>query len=186
MIVHCLFDTRRTEKFGPLLNELKRQGITSYRIISPVEDSQSVIRSINLSHKSIIRLAKDLKLDKVAVWEEDCLIPHPDGWNRFLGDTPEDFDIYLGGTYGLGRPIENPIPAITGFHCYIMHNKFYDTFLSIPDNVHCDTGLDGLGKFVVHYPFIAIQRAGWSANSMSYSDKNTEFIDSDIYGGLPE
>lgn len=186
MIVHCLYDNRRPEKFGPLIDELKRQGITSYRIIAPIEDSSSVIRSINLSHKNIIRRAKELKLDRVAVWEDDCVIPHPNGWNKFLDDMPEDFDIYLGGAYGLNRPIINPVLQLNGFHCFIMHSRFYDTFLSIPDNVHCDTALDVLGKFYVHYPFIAIQRAGWSANCQASSDKNADLTDADVYGGLPK
>lgn len=187
MTVYCLYDDRRPEKFGPLLDELKRQGIDSYRIINPIEDPQSVIRSINLSHKSIIRRAKEFNLDRIAVWEEDCFVPHPEGWKRFLEGIPDDFDIYLGGTYGLSRPVINPITQINGFHCFIMHSRFYDTFLSIPDNVHCDTALDGLGKFYVHYPFIALQRPGWSATSREeYSNKNAELTDEDVYGGLPK
>lgn len=187
MTVHCLYDSRQIEKFGPLLDELARQGINSFRIISPVEDSNSVIRSINLSHKAIIREAKHLNYPEIAVWEEDCQISHPEGWKHFLANKPDNFDIYLGGTYGLGRPVINPISQINGFHCYIMRSSFYDRFLSIPDDVHCDTALDGMGLFYVHYPFIALQRPGWSATSREeYSNKNADLTDADVYGGLPK
>lgn len=186
MTVHCLYDDRRPEKFGPLLDELTRQRITSYRIIAPIEEPKNVISSINKSHKRIIAEAKVMGWPEVCAWEDDCQIPHPEGWQHFLNNKPESFDIYLGGTYTLDRPVLNPITRINGLHCYIMRSSFYDRFLSIPDDVHCDTALEGMGDFHVHYPFIAIQRPGWSANSMAFSDKNDELTDADVYGGLPK
>lgn len=187
MTLNIIHDNRRSERWEPLMQELFRQGIMDYKIWPPVEDTNNVIRSINLSHKQIVRDAKDRGLPEVAIWEDDCQIPHSEGWRHFLENKPADFDIYLGGTYGLNRPITNPITGINGFHCYIMRSSFYDRFLSIPDKVHCDTALDGMGRFYVHYPFIAIQRPGWSATSQEeHSNKNTELMDADVFGGLPK
>lgn len=186
MTPHILYDNRRSERWEPLMGELDRQGIKGYVIYQPVWNPDSVIKSINLSHKAIVRMAKNYNLPRVCVFEDDICFPHPEGWKRFLEDIPDDFDIYLGGTYGIDRPVVNPISQINGFHCYIMDSRFYDTFLSIPDNVHCDTALDGLGVFYVHYPFVAVQKKGWSANCMASSDKNADLTDADVYGGLPQ
>lgn len=184
MTVNIISDIRLTERWEPLLNELGRQGITDYKIWPIVEDKDSVIRSINLSHKQIIRDAKERELPEVYVMEDDIWIPAKDGWKRFIEDIPIwPFDIYLGGTYGLNKPITGKIDQINGFHCYIMRERFYDTFLNVPDDVHIDTALDGLGRFYVKYPFIALQRPGFSSNTRSFSDKNADLSSEDIYYG---
>jgi hypothetical protein len=186
MTVNIIFDSRRPEKYVPLMETLKRQGIMDYQIW-PALIYGTVIESINASHKMIVRDAKEKGLEMVAIWEEDCMIPAADGWKHFLdGLPPWKWDLYLGGTYGLDRPVTNPIRAINGFHCYLVHERFYDTFLALPDDKHIDTCMDGLGLYYVEYPFIALQRPGWSSNSKAFSDKNMELTDADVYGGLPK
>lgn len=184
MTVQILYDNRHQEKWEPLMRELAEQGIVDYRIWDPVECPESVIQSINLSHKQIIRWAKENDLPEVFVLEDDCQFTAPGAWNRFLEDMPPfPFDIYLGGTYGLSKPITGKTDQINGFHCYVMRKRFYDTFLSVPDDRHIDTALDRLGLFYVEYPFIAIQRPGWSSNSRAFSDKNVTLSNEDLYQG---
>jgi hypothetical protein len=186
MTVNIIFDSRRSEKYEPLIKTLKEQGITDYKLWPAIIQS-TVIESISESHKMIVRDAQNRGLEMCAIWEEDCYIPAPNGWKRFIDGIPIwPFDIYLAGTYGLDRPIRNPIAKINGLHAYIIHGRFYDTFLATPPNEHIDVSLDNKGLYYVEYPFIALQRPGWSANSRAFSDKNAELTDADVYGGLPK
>jgi hypothetical protein len=68
---------------------------------------------------------------------------------------------------------DNSVKEFSGFHCYIVNKKFYETYLSLPDDAHIDRALAGLGKYYVSSPFIAIQHNGFSYNTkmeMNYDD----------------
>lgn len=181
MQVHIILDNRRVERAEQCLQEVERQQIPVTRYWQPVPDTKSVVRSINLSHKAIIQYAKDNRLPEVCVLEDDVFFPAADGWQYFLRNKPSDFDIYLGGTYALEYPVTNPISRIDGFHCYIMAERFYDTFLSVPDDVHIDTVLDGKGLFHLCYPMAAIQRPAWSYNLNQFTDRNRVLREGDVY-----
>jgi hypothetical protein len=186
MTVNIIFDSRRPEKYDPLMETLKRQGIVDYKIW-PALIYGTVIESINASHKMIVREAQERGLEMCCVWEDDCMIPASDGWSRFLEMLPPfPFDMYLAGTYGLDHPITCKIDKINGLQAYIIHSRFYDTFLSSPPDQHIDVSLDLKGVYYVEYPFIALQRKGWSSNSKNISDKNADLTDADVYGGLPK
>jgi len=70
----------------------------------------------------------------------------------------------------------------------MVHEKFYDTFLGIPDNVHIDTEFNNVkGGYVFCYPFAALQRPGFSVNNKAEVNYNRGcgLKDKDVYGGLP-
>lgn len=182
MKLNIIHDSRRIERYEPLIAELDRQGITDYEIW-PCIMLPSVVESINASHKMIVRKAKEDGLKEVCVVEDDVFFPAEDGWAYFLKNKPEDYELYLACSYG-GYSEKQPI----GFHLYMVHEQFYDKFLSVPDNAHIDTAMWWLGKdkFVFCYPFPALQRAGFSANNMSHADYNKVLKDEDVYGGLPK
>jgi len=185
MIPQIIYDDRHPEKWQPLIDGLKEQGITDYKIWEPVFDSDSVIRSINLSHKQIVQWAKFHNLHEICILEDDVMFTAPGAWQRFLDEMPLwPFDIYLGGTYGLNKPITGKIDKINGLHCFIIRQRFYDTFLGVHDDIHIDVALDNLGCYYICYPFVALQRPGFSANSRAFSDKNADLSKEDIYTGL--
>jgi hypothetical protein len=69
----------------------------------------------------------------------------------------------------------------------MVHEKFYEKFLSVPDDVHIDTSMDELkGNYVFCYPFAALQRAGFSANNRTVVNYNPILKNEDVYGGLPK
>lgn len=186
MTANVIYD-ERLNRHDQLMKEFSRQEIFNWQLWPSVHDPSSVIRSINLSHKQIIRWAKENDRESVCIMEDDVMFPSPNGWKHFLEGIPVwPWDIYLAGTYGLDRPVRNPIARINGLQCYIVHNRFYDTFLAVPDDKHIDVALDNLGLYYVEYPFIALQCKGWSSNSKAFSDKNAELKEEDIYGGLPK
>lgn len=184
MIVNVIYDSRRSEKWPDLMQEIHRQGIEDWQIWEPVPDSTSVIRSINLSHKQIVAWAKSKELPYVCIWEDDCFFPAKDGWEKFIESIPPwRWDIWSAGTYGLDRPITGKTDKLNGLHCYLINERFYDTFLSVSVDEHIDVALDGLGLYYIAYPFIALQRPGWSNNSRAFSDKNVDLAKEDIYFG---
>src|SRR4051812_14903782 len=97
MRINVIYDERRIEKYEPLINELFIQNI-DYQLWMPVE-AETVVKSINLSHKAIVAWAKKHNLDRVFIGEDDLHFPAKDGWKYFLNSMPETFDIYSASTY---------------------------------------------------------------------------------------
>jgi hypothetical protein len=171
MRINVIYDDRRSDDYERLLGEFMRQGITKYKFWNAVVDKNSVVASINASHKMIIQWAKDNNKEYVCIAEQDLSFPAKDGWQHFLKNKPDSFDIYIGGTYFVDGPQYWKPPVIkvkdyVGNHLIIVSKKYYDTFLSVPDDAHIDMAQGGLGDFYVCFPFAAIQRAGFSFNCM--------------------
>lgn len=163
----------RVERMPRLMNEIKMQWITDYEFWDGIYVS-SIKRSINLAHKQIVEYAMIAGWDEVAIAEDDVKFSAPGAWDYFLNHKPDVFDLYLGGIF-LGQPDENGLVTdFTGMTCYVVAKRFYETFLSIPEDEHIDRALGGLGRFVVCQPFIATQFDGHSSNT----GKN------EVYGSL--
>lgn len=178
MRLNIIHDNRRSERFEPLMNELFVHDI-KFQIWEPVE-APTVVQSINKSHKKIVQWAKDMKLPMVAIGEDDLCFAAKDGWKYFLNLMPEEFDLYLSCTYIVPKEQKQ----LVGFHCYVVHEKFYDKFLSVPDDVHIDTAISGMGgDFKFAYPFPCLQREGWSANNKAIVNYNSILREEDIYRG---
>ena len=179
MKLNIILDDRKPERYGLLLGEMIRQGITDYEFF-PCHIVPSVVESINLSHKMIVRKAKEEGLTEVCIAEDDLMFPAKDGWDFFLSNKPKEFDLYLAASYI--PPVSNN--KICGFHLYIVAEKFYDRFLSVPDNVHIDTEMNNLkGDYKFCYPFPALQRPGFSSNNKTDVNYNKILKEEDIYRG---
>lgn len=191
MTINIIHDSRRPERWDPLMEELSKQQITDYKIWSPIEDSNNVIRSINISHKQIVQWAKQEGIKEVCIMEDDAMFPAHDGWTYFLSKKPKDFDIYSACNYGpmwkKCTPFEEgkviALLPIVGLHLYIIHSRYFDTFLSVPETDHIDTIQRG-GVFEICYPMASIQRPGFSSNNRAWTDYNVLLKSEDIYGGL--
>lgn len=191
MIPQIIKDPNRARENTTLLKELKDQRIVPMYWNS-VPDPQNVVRSINLSHKQIVRFAKKNHIPRICILEEDVMFTAPGAWLHFLNNIPKEYDLYLGGAYGLNRmaikriseETSNPTPEIhnfAGLHCYIIHERYYDRFLDQPENQHIDNQ-PGRGVFKVVYPFCALQHPGWSANNKCEQDYNQYYTQIDLYG----
>jgi hypothetical protein len=60
---------------------------------------KTVVKGINLSHKMIVRDAKEKGQECVCILEDDCIFPAADGWEYFISSIPEKFELHLGATY---------------------------------------------------------------------------------------
>jgi hypothetical protein len=148
-----------------LQNELFNQEIFDYKIWEGLHDKDSVVTAINKSHKMIVWDALEKGLEEVCIFEDDVKFTDFGAWDYFLQNKPKSFDLYLGGIY-LGDILpNNTVKSFTALHCYIIHSKFYATFLSTPDNQHLDRSLDNLGDYHICNPMVAVQYDGWSANT---------------------
>lgn len=178
--VNIIHDSRQQDRYREVVSELERQGIKDYTIWPAILKPQ-VIDSINASHKMIVQTAKDKQLDMAMILEDDCQIPAEDGLLRFMAAMPDLFDIYMGGTYAPVLP-DNRVSCPVGLHCYIIHNRYYDTFLNTPGDLHIDTAQEGRGEFYVCNPMVAIQREGFSANNRSHVNYNAQLRKEQVYG----
>lgn len=170
LTLNVIYDDRNISRYEPLMDEIKRQGITDYKIWEAVIDKRTVVESINASQKQIIRWAKETGQKMVWMAEDDLMFPNEKGAEYFLNNIPRDFDVYLAGSYLIDANTQYVSPvtkvkAYVGHHCIIVHEKYYDRFLSVPDDVHIDVAQDGLGDFYLCYPMAALQRPSRSANN---------------------
>jgi hypothetical protein len=180
--LNIIFDSRRQEKYEPLMAELATQKITDYEIW-PCVMYPNVVASINASHKMIVRDAMERGLREVAIAEDDIFFPANDGWDYYLRNKPDEYDLYLACTYIV--PVTNN--KVCGFHLYMVHERFYEKFLSVPDEKHIDTAMDDLkGGYVFCYPFAALQRPGFSNNNRAVVNYNKILKPEDVYGEMPQ
>lgn len=171
--LNIIFDSRRHEKYEPLISELSKQNICDYEIW-PCLLLPDVVQSINASHKMIVNDAKERGIDEVFIAEDDLYFPADDGWEYFLKNkpNPENYDLYLACTYIPEMPPKN----VCGFHLYSVSSRFYENFLSVPDFCHIDTEMNNVGgEFVFCYPFPALQRPGFSVNNKGQVNYNSIF-----------
>lgn len=184
--INIIYDCRYPEDYERLLGEFITQGITDYRFWTCVMDKDSIVASINASHKMLVKHARDLKLPYIIIAEQDLQFTHPNSWKYFLEKKPDNYDLYLACSY-----IKNVNPnseivdnLICGFHLYIIHERYYDSFLAVPDNEHIDTAVGDLkGNFVFCKPFPALQRIGFSSNNKTIVDYNKILLPEEIYNG---
>lgn len=180
--INIIHDNRLIGRYEALMEEFSKEGVTDYKIWEPVEDSKSVIRSINLSHKQIVAWAKKEGLKEVCIGEDDLYFSAAGGWKYFLENKPETFDLYLWGSYIV--PLSNN--CVCGFQLYIIAEKFYDQFLSVPADIHIDYSMDSLkGDYRFCYPFSALQRSCFSANNRAITNYNSALRKEDIWQGFP-
>lgn len=184
IIPNIISNPNRPDRVERLINELTTQNITEYKMWPAIFIHNKPPRTgINLAHKQIVKDALIEGLPEVCIWEDDIKFYSPDGWDYFLRNKPiVPYDIYLGGIYR-GQIEENGrVERYTGAHCYIVHERFYDIFLNVPEDLDIDGAMSGLGEFYCCYPFACVQWDGWSDNCKNTMDYSYLLNGRKIYG----
>jgi len=167
----------RFERIENLRIELNNQNITDFKIWKGIID-KPICKGISKAHKQIVQYAKDNGLNEVLICEDDLQFSCKDSFKYFLDNKPKEYDIYLGNILdGVLNP-DSSVNFFTGTVLYMVHSKFYDTFLSIDENKYLDTELGSKGKCFVCVPMVACQRQG-------YSDNVKKIVDYSKYNSLP-
>lgn len=182
-MIHIISNPERIIRVNRLHNEMKRQGITDYRLWPAITVSHKPRRTgISRAHKQIVDWAADEGLEEVCIMEDDVWFPAEDGFQYFLQNKPTEYDLYLGGL-SRGDIDSNKITKrYSGQFCYFIHERYYDTFLRTDENLDIDGGQSNRGVFKVCYPFAAYCYAGWSDNTQSIMNHHHLLEGKEVYG----
>lgn len=138
-------------------------------------------RGIAQAHKQIVKYAKDQRWPSITIAEDDFKFTDTGAYDYFLNRAPRDFDLYLASIYhGIIKP-DNSVDDFAGLTLYIISQRFYDTFLSIPEGNDIDRELAGKGKFIVCNPFVAIQHNGYSDNKRKHINYDDCLHDRELF-----
>lgn len=167
MIVNILTLHESLHRRDALVPRLVEEGIT-YRFHYGEVDRMIPFRGISRSHKAIVQMAKYNNEPMSCIMEDDVLFTSPGSWRHFLDNIPNDFDIYLGGVSNGLLQEDNSVADFRGLFLYIIHERFYDTFLSLNEANNIDAELDRKGKYIVCNPFAVIHADGYSYHNKQH------------------
>ena len=168
MLLNIIHLKYRKDRLINLVKELDNQLITEYLIWDGVLDLENPSRGISKAHKQIVQLAQKNNSPAVLIAEDDIKFTAKGAFKYYLRSEPIDYDLYLGGIYYGNIKSDNSVDDFSGLTLYMIKSKFYDTFLSIPENLPLDRGLCKKGFYQVCIPFVAIQYDGYSDNKKTY------------------
>lgn len=165
-IVHIINLPKRTDRLLSVVNQSRWQGFP-IKIWNGIEDKLTQAENINMAHKQIVRWAKENKLPRIIIAEDDIVFTGQNGFNYFISKIPKSFDLFLSMVYS-AEVVDNKIlNGFSGLTMYVVHERFYDFFLSIPDHVHIDRWLGQSAhekEYYVCHPYPCKQTGGYSDN----------------------
>lgn len=168
MTLHIINLPHRTDRLLKLREELADQGITDFRIWDGIIHPTSPKTGISQAHKQIIQYALEKELSEILIAEDDVKFTAPGAFAHFMINKPKLYDLYLGGiSYGNLKE-DKTVEDFAGLLLYMVHERFYRTFLSINEKQHIDRGLRDKGRYIVCDPQPAIEQDGHSDNWNQY------------------
>lgn len=181
LIIH---NPERKDRQKQLIRELIVQGIATPSFMPAVTNASKPSIGINQAHRQCIHWAWKMGLPEVCIMEDDVAFTKKDSFSIFQQNykhLPPDADIFLAGMYtGSVTPVktfdDGPVGiasthAFSGLHCYIVKQKYYETYLRAPKQLHIDRWLGmrtkngGQAKVYLCYPMVALQHPGYSDNT---------------------
>jgi len=166
MIINVINLLKREKRKFSLIRHLDEMNCL-HKFWAGVEDDPLPFVNISRSHKQIIRDAKLHNYDYVFIAEDDLRFSSKRSLDYFLQNMPDSFDLYFGMIYTGNIEDGRIVHGFSGMQFYCASKKFYDTFLSIPENKHIDVWL---GQHCHEYelyccdPFICYGESGYSDN----------------------
>lgn len=166
------------------LKEIEIQGIKNYRVWEGIYLPNDPIKSISQSHKMIVKDAKEKKLSRVFIAEDDFCFTNKGAWDYFLESIPNQFDVFLShlyyGKWDENGKVKGPFSALT---LYCVNEKFYDKFLLINEKEHIDLAMNKAWRhdIKVCLPMVCKQMAGWSDNEKEFRDWSSKEKDKPFF-----
>lgn len=148
--------------------QISEQGIKNYKIWEGIKIDNNPKKGIAMAHKQIVEWAGNQNLSSIIVAEDDIQFTASGAYKYFLENEPESYDLYLGGIVYGKLNSDNSINEFSGLTLYMINQRFYETFLSIPETLDLDRALANRGEYIVCNPFVAIQHDGYSDNHSKY------------------
>ncbi len=163
MLLNIIHLEKRSDRRLLFIREIENQSIIEYRIWPGILTPEPPI-GITLAHKQIVADALSSSKPCVMIAEDDLKFTAGNAYQYFLQHLPTDFDLYLGGImYGKVKP-DKTVERFAGLTLYVVHQRFYETFLQLPNDKHLDQALDNKGKYKVCDPMVVTQYDGYSDN----------------------
>lgn len=181
MIINVIHDPRREDRLRSL-EQVVRQTPVELKFWPAVHHTHKSFVGIGRAHKNIVASALINKLPMICIAEDDFYFPAPGAWDHFLNTIPAQFDLYLASIYQGQIDQHQRTTDFCGLTLYIIHERFYQTFLNLKENGHIDRTLSGKGDFVVCDPFTALQRHGYSDNKKRVVNYTLNLRGRNIFG----
>lgn len=165
-IVHCINLWKREDRLLSIAKQAKEQGF-ALLVWEGIETEKTPAQNINKAHKRIVQWAKDNKQKRVCICEDDCIFSSPNAFKYFISQIPESYDLFFTMLYSAQITDNRLMNGFSGLTCYMVHERFYDFFLSLPDHVHIDRWLGTFcheKEYYVVEPYVAKQMGGFSDN----------------------
>jgi hypothetical protein len=164
MTLNIIHLERRKDRRANLEKRLSEQNIVDFNIWAGTDDAQNPKCGIARAHKQIVNWANSQNLSSVIIAEDDIKFTSQGSYWHFLQNEPEEYDLYLGGIIYGKINSDNLVNDFSGLHLYKIKSRFYDTFLSMPEEVDLDRSLARKEIYKVCNPMVAIQQNGFSDN----------------------
>jgi hypothetical protein len=182
VILNIIHLSHRLDRLVLLKQELESQYITAYKLWDGIIYPGNTATGISRAHKHVVQHALENDLPEVLIGEDDLKFTAPGAFNYFLQQKPPEFDLYLGGiSYG---KLDNnqTVGDFAGLLLYIVDKRFYQTFLSMPEEKNLDRSLKNEGKYIVCDPQPVIEHGGHSDHLKVYMDHSDFFETRNLFG----
>jgi hypothetical protein len=164
-IVNVINLDRRTDRLYSICRQSKWQGF-AIQFWEGIEETP-VHKGVCMAHKRIVRDAKERRLDRVIIAEDDLIMSAGGSWDYYIQQMPPVFDLYMGMIY-TGEVVNNRIvSSFSGTTLYTVGENFYDKFLEVPDESHIDRALGRdchKNNYIVPDQYVCYQSGGYSDN----------------------
>lgn len=161
--------------------QLLEQGITDYKVWDGIMVKNMPFLGINLAMKMIVKDAKVRGLKSVVLAEDDINFSCPTSWQHFLETQPQDYDLFMGCPFQCEIDESNMVTfGFSGMTILRVHERFYDTFLSMKEMNNIDRELGRFAykyKYIASNPFIAEQLGGYSYHQKKHIPDYNHLLD---------
>jgi len=188
-IIHLPNDPKfphREERETSFIKQIQEQGITDYKVWDGIYEKHDPKKGICMSHKRIIQDAKDNNLPCCLIMEDDAVFSAPGAFDYFISQIPEDYDLFMGLIYvGTVKDYRVMNGFSGGVTLYVVHERFYDFVLDLPDSCHIDRemGLNCFDKlYLVCNPEVVFQKGGFSDNTRTKQYYDTYLEGKPMFG----
>lgn len=182
MTLNIIHLPRRLDRYISLVDQLISQNIHEYKIWQGVEN-ENVWTGISQAFKQIVMDAKEKELPFVCIGEDDLQFTDKDSWKYFNENTPDYYDMYIASYYSGLETFDHRIESFRGMTLIKVAQKFYNTFLSLPEDKNIDNALDYKGEYFVSPKMCCLQIPGYSDQMKKVVDYTNKIPEHKIFRG---
>lgn len=179
--------SKRVDRYDALQLQLAEQGITHVIYFEGLVEKHNRKKGVTLGFQKIIQYAKDNKIERCHIAEDDLFFLHPKGYQYYLSQIPADFDCFWSMFFVGGNDENfNINQTCSGMTLVTVHSRFYDFILNMDSNCHIDRYITSLHKqFVLKVcPLIPCTQSGSKSDNTFHTTDYSPLLEGrSIYKG---